>query len=115
MTPRSDQPDRSRHEARSRKSIWFARIAGAVLVSIGFLGTFVPTAIAEPSATYEVKPGDTLSGIAQEYGVSVSAVARSNGVSNPNVLRAGQVLKIEALTSTLSPPFSAALMPAPYF
>src|SRR5260221_14761030 len=97
MTPSSDQPDRSKRPARSRKALWFARVAGAALVSIGFLGTFVPTAIAEPSATYEIRPGDTLSGIAQEYGVSVAAVAQSNGLTNPDVIRVGQILKIAAL------------------
>jgi LysM repeat protein len=92
---------------------WFARIAGATLVSIGFLGTFVPTAIAEPSATYEVRPGDTLAGIAQEYGVSVAAVAHSNGLTSPDVIRAGQVLKIEAINPTLSPLTYSAMIPAP--
>jgi len=113
MTPRSDRPDQSTRRAHSRKSIWFARVAGATLVSIGFLGTFVPTAIAEPSATYEVRPGDTLSGIAQEYGISVSAVAQSNGLTNPDVIRAGQVLKIEARVPSLSPLTYSAMIPAP--
>ncbi|HEY0095906.1 MAG TPA: LysM peptidoglycan-binding domain-containing protein, partial [Archangium sp.] len=41
-----------------------------------------------------VRSGDTLSAIASRYGTSVSALARANGISNPNPLRAGQKLTI---------------------
>lgn len=44
--------------------------------------------------TYTVRAGDTLSGIAQNYGVSVSALASLNGISNPNLIYAGQKLII---------------------
>lgn len=43
---------------------------------------------------YTVQPGDTLSGIAQNYGVSVSALAALNGIANPNLIYAGERLMI---------------------
>lgn len=43
--------------------------------------------------TYTVKSGDTLSGIAKKLGVSTSYLASKNGISNPNLIYAGEVLK----------------------
>lgn len=45
---------------------------------------------------YVVKEGDTLSLIAAKYGTSYEAIAKLNGISNPNLIYPGQVLKIEA-------------------
>ncbi len=44
--------------------------------------------------TYTVKSGDTLWGIASKLGVSATALATLNGITNPNLLRVGQVLKV---------------------
>lgn len=44
--------------------------------------------------TYTVRPGDTLSGIAAKYGTTYQRLAQINGISNPNVIYPGQVLKI---------------------
>lgn len=44
--------------------------------------------------TYTVKSGDTLSGIAAKYGTSWQYLADINGIANPNLIYAGQVLKI---------------------
>jgi murein DD-endopeptidase MepM/ murein hydrolase activator NlpD len=46
------------------------------------------------SATYEVKPGDTLAAIARAYGTSVSELAKANQLSNPNQLKINQKLNI---------------------
>ena len=45
-------------------------------------------------ATYTVKKGDTLSAIAKQYGTTYQEIAKANGISNPNLIRTGQVLKI---------------------
>ena len=45
-------------------------------------------------ATYTVKKGDTLSAIAQKYGTTYQEIAKANGISNPNLIYAGQTLNI---------------------
>ena len=49
--------------------------------------------------TYTVKPGDTLWGISNQYGVSVTELARINNV-NANTLQVGQVLNIPSSSGT---------------
>ena len=44
--------------------------------------------------TYTVKKGDTLSGIASRYGTTYQKIAQDNGIANPNLIYAGQTLKI---------------------
>lgn len=44
--------------------------------------------------TYTVKSGDNLSSIASKYGTSWQHLAQINGLSNPNLIYPGQVLKI---------------------
>ena len=44
--------------------------------------------------SYIIKPGDTLSGIAARFKVSVAALSRANNISDPNLIRAGQTLTI---------------------
>lgn len=43
---------------------------------------------------YTVQPGDTLSGIAQRFGVSLSALAQANGLSTRSYVYVGQRLRI---------------------
>lgn len=44
--------------------------------------------------SYTVRSGDTLSGIASKYGTSYQRLAQINGISNPDLIYPGQVLKI---------------------
>ncbi len=53
-----------------------------------------PTAAVAPTRTYTVRRGDTLSGIAAEFGTSVRAIMDRNGISNTRQLRVGAVLDI---------------------
>lgn len=46
------------------------------------------------SNSYRVRPGDTLSGIAKRYGVSVAALADLNDMNTRSVLRVGTVLRV---------------------
>ncbi len=50
-------------------------------------------------ATYTVRGGDNLSRIAKKYNVSVSAIVKANGISNPNLIHPGQKLNIPRSTS----------------
>ena len=43
---------------------------------------------------YTVVSGDTLSGIAKKYGTTYQKLAAYNGISNPNLIRVGQQIKI---------------------
>lgn len=46
------------------------------------------------SGYYTVKAGDTLSQIAKWYGTTVHYLASINGISNPSLIRIGQVLRV---------------------
>lgn len=41
-----------------------------------------------------VAPGDTLSGIAAQYGVSYQSIAAASGIGNPNLIYAGQTVEV---------------------
>lgn len=47
--------------------------------------------------TYTVKAGDTLSEIAMKYGTTYQELARINNIANPNLIYAGQVIKINEI------------------
>jgi len=49
-----------------------------------------------PAKVYQVKPGDTLDVIAENYGVSASELIRLNHIENPNLIQINQELKIPA-------------------
>lgn len=56
------------------------------------------------SKTYEVKPGDTLSGIAKQFGTTMADIVERNGLKSVNsVLREGRTLKL-APTANVPPP-----------
>jgi LysM repeat protein len=48
----------------------------------------------EEPTSYKVKRGDTLSGIAAEFGTTVKKLASLNGIEDPSKLRVGQVLEL---------------------
>lgn len=57
--------------------------------------TAAPTAETTPAAnTYTVVAGDTLWGIAQQFGTTVAALAEANNISDPSSIEPGQVLTI---------------------
>jgi LysM repeat protein len=67
--------------------------AGQRLVIPGAGGT-VPASAPATGDTYVVRPGDTLSQIAQRFGTTAAALARLNGIANPSTIYAGQVLRL---------------------
>ena len=58
------------------------------------LSATAPAGTTDCATSYSVQPGDTLSGIAANHGVTMQAIVQANGISNPNYVRAGQVLCI---------------------
>lgn len=58
------------------------------------------TSTTAPAQTYTVKAGETLSEIAARFGVSSDELAEANGITNPALVRAGQVLVIPSPATT---------------
>ena len=44
--------------------------------------------------TYVIQPGDTLTGIAIKFNISVASIVAANGITNPNIIYAGTTLVI---------------------
>jgi N-acetylmuramoyl-L-alanine amidase len=65
----------------------------------------------ETGGTYTVVAGDSLSRIARRVGSTTATLASLNGISDPNVLRVGQVLTLPA--GATAPTASPAPAPAP--
>src|SRR4029453_5232412 len=55
---------------------------------------------------YEVQPGDTLFDIAKAHGLPVEAIMQANGMTDANVLLAGQVIQLP-----LAPEFTPSTPP----
>jgi nucleoid-associated protein YgaU len=57
--------------------------------------TPTPRATAAPRPrTYKIKPGDSLTSIAATFGTTVKKLAALNKITNPSLIRVGQVLKL---------------------
>ena len=58
----------------------------------------VPEKVATPqtscSATYHIRPGDTLSAIALRYGTTIKVLRQCNHIQNPRRIYAGQWLRV---------------------
>lgn len=57
---------------------------------------------APANTTHTVAPGETLAKIASVYGTTVDALASANSLSNPNLLRIGQLIQIGVTVATSS-------------
>jgi soluble lytic murein transglycosylase-like protein len=55
------------------------------------------------AATYTVKSGDTLSGIAQKHGLTLSELVKLNGIRNPNLILLGQQLTVSKAPTRTAP------------
>jgi LysM repeat protein len=72
-------------------------LSAILILSILLVMTVVSPALAAPAlddGSHIVQPGETLSGIAQRYGVSVQALMQANGIANASLIRSGQRLVI---------------------
>jgi LysM repeat protein len=58
------------------------------------IGVLVALMIAAGSMAYEVRPGDTLTAIAADHGVSVQAILDANDITDPDMIRVGQQIVI---------------------
>lgn len=90
-------------------------LGGLLVIALGWASPGgVPPAVAQESAqpVYIVQPGDTLSSIALRYNLPTAALAKANGLINPNLIFVGQSIAIPAppATATAATPRKA---PAP--
>ncbi|AHU88837.1 lytic transglycosylase domain-containing protein [Trueperella pyogenes] len=67
-----------------------------------------PAPQASTNASYVVRPGDTLSGIAMRHGTTVAALTAANKISNPNRIAVGQKLTIAGSTTVEAAPAAPA-------
>ena len=72
------------------------RLAIVAIILIALLIPALPAAAAPDyqGGVHVVQRGETLSQIARRYGVSMTALAQANGISNPNFIYSGQRLTI---------------------
>ena len=72
--------------------------AGQILVipsgNLATVSSQTGQTLAAGGMTHTVRPGETLSAIAQRYGISVATLAAANGINNPSRIYAGQILSI---------------------
>jgi len=62
-----------------------------------------PPVVEKPLPTHTVKRGETIIGIALQYGLDYRELAAWNNITNPNVLSVGQVLVVAAPPGTTPP------------
>jgi LysM repeat protein len=55
-------------------------------------------------STYRIQSGDTLSQLASRFGTSVDALAKANGIQNPDLIYAGASLRIPGRTDSFGGP-----------
>jgi beta-lactamase class A/LysM repeat protein len=75
------------------------RLALAVLILAGLFGGRSLVANVADGTQHVVTPGETLSGIAARYGVTVDQLVGLNGIADPDRLVGGQTLKLPAQSS----------------
>ena len=84
------------------RKVWGKQLIIALAVALVLVLVAATASFAAPSDSPSgwwcdgvvVQHGQTLSGIAAHYGVSVWALASYNGIGNPDFVRAGQCLRI---------------------
>lgn len=82
-------------QIESIKRMQPTNITNKNLVMIGDI-LAIPTAVKPPDHLYHlVKPGDNLTSICKKFGVNMVDVMRLNGITNPNLIIVGNLLKIK--------------------
>ena len=83
-----------------RPSLHLLRTGLRVGALLGLMAVLAPVAVLAQLRSITVVEGDTLEQLAQRHGVSLEALIRLNGISEPELLQVGQVLKLPAASPT---------------
>lgn len=81
--------------------LWLAMAIAVIVVTTPITASNVSAQ--EGDTIHIVQAGESLSSIAARYGVGVTLLARHNQISNINLLRVGQSLRIPAATVVTAP------------
>jgi LysM repeat protein len=100
------QPDTPRPTAAIILQITPAPTQNIDATATVYAGRLVPTPT--PAGLYTVQAGDTLGGLAEEFGTTVEELLAANGLTDPNAIQAGQTLIIPSLISGTLPLETAA-------
>lgn len=91
------KPLRTRTLALIAAQLLVGLMAGALLLGLAA----GPARAQEQVGGYVVQAGDTLGVIADRYGVTLEALTALNGITDPNLVRVGQVLLIPGATGAV--------------
>lgn len=69
-------------------------VSSLAATGLVILATLVPVTVAGADISYVVQPGDSLSVIARQHGISTAELAAANGISDYNLIRIGQRLTV---------------------
>lgn len=72
------------------------RLARIVPVALVAITAIAPLSTALAFGNHVVQPGETLSSIADQFGVSVQALAQANDITDPNVIYTGETIVVGA-------------------
>jgi LysM repeat protein len=66
-------------------------------------GAVSSTPVGQRPTTYTIKRGDTISGIAQRYGLSTSSLLSINGLTSRSIIYPGQTIKLSGSSISITP------------
>jgi LysM repeat protein len=69
------------------------------------------TTVYQEPVLYTVEPGDSLFGIAERFSLNMAELMNINGITDPDRVDAGQVLKLPAATGFVAVAGSTTMLP----
>ncbi len=85
-------------------------------VADGMAGVPATSAPSQPSGVHTVRPGETLLGIARQYGVTLPELVAWNGLTDPNQIQVGETLRVAppgAATGSIAEPAPSGAVAVP--
>jgi LysM repeat protein len=107
LTPTALHTDGDENPVPARTRMRLASGAG-VSIALAVASVAASATTASADETYTVRPGDTVSHIAQRTSTTVAAIARANALADASRIRMGQVLTIPQSTGSAARAVAAA-------